>query len=323
MFEGFFKDLAARLNKENDLSDVTWTMARNCQGFLQVFAEFFNFDFNPDLPAEIYREDPLGEVGRSDFSIENGDAVFLIESKIYNRDYHIEQYGKLKFLKDREIRKLGLITNHRIDEATRAKAKENNFTDPRTWGEFTKYLDNKLRAKCFPEEWGDMIKGYIEYVKEACSIMEFKEIRFGKLISLFHFNRLIKKVIEEYDREEFEVNLYKASRVNGENWSGQYFSLKKKDKKETIYPFLGIYYGEEPPTICIAFEKDWCKDIYLKYRGKKKEGDYFYIETTDWEISFCLNENKFDRFNKASFEEQGKILKSFFSKVIEEIAHYL
>ena len=172
-----------------------------------------------------------------------------------------------------------MVTNHRIDDVTRAKAKDKNFTDPRTWEEFTKHLENKLRAKSFPEEWGDIIEGYIEYVKEVCSIMELKEIRFGKLISLFHFNRLIKKVIEEFDREEFEVNLYKASRANGENWSGQYFSLKKKNKKETIYPFLGIYYGEETPTIYITFEKDWSKVIYLKYRGKKKEGDYFYIET--------------------------------------------
>jgi len=53
--------------------------------------------------------------------------LFLIESKIYGRNYHIEQYGNLKFLREKEIRKLGLITNHRIDEATRVKAKDNNL----------------------------------------------------------------------------------------------------------------------------------------------------------------------------------------------------
>ncbi|MGA2318759.1 MAG: hypothetical protein ABSG71_20620 [Thermodesulfobacteriota bacterium] len=323
MLEGFFRDLGGRLYKENDLSDVTWAMARNCEVFLKVFADFFNFDFNPDQPTEINREDSLGESGRPDFSIENGDAVFLIESKIYDRNYHIEQYGKLKFLREREIRKLGLVTNHRIDEATRAKAKDNNFTDPRTWEEFTTHLENKLRAKSFPEEWEDIIKGYIEYVKEVCSIMELKEIRFDTLISLFYFNRLVKKTIEEFNREGFEVNFCKFPRANGENWSGQYFSLKKKEKKEAIYPFLGIYYGEEPPTIYIAFEKDWSKNIYLKYRGKKKEEDYFYIETDDWEVSFCLNESKFERFNKVSLEEQEMILKNFLGKVIDEISQYL
>jgi len=48
MLEGFFTDLATRLYKENDLSDVTWAMAKNCEGFLKVFADFFNFDLNPD-----------------------------------------------------------------------------------------------------------------------------------------------------------------------------------------------------------------------------------------------------------------------------------
>ena len=33
MLEGFFRDLASRLYKENDLSDLTWALGKNCDEF--------------------------------------------------------------------------------------------------------------------------------------------------------------------------------------------------------------------------------------------------------------------------------------------------
>jgi hypothetical protein len=103
MLEEFFRDLASRHYKENDLSDLTWALGKNCDEFLKSLMVFFGFNFNPDLPTEIIREYFLGDGSRSDISIENGDSVFLIENKIYDRNYHVEQYGKLKFLREKEI----------------------------------------------------------------------------------------------------------------------------------------------------------------------------------------------------------------------------
>jgi hypothetical protein len=323
MLEGFFRDLASRLYKENDLSDLTWALGKNCDEFLKSLMVFFGFNFNPGLPTEIIREDSLGDGSRPDISIENGDTVFLIENKIYDRNYHIEQYAKLNFLREKEIGKLGLITNHRIDDITRAKARDYNFTNPRTWEEFSRYLDNKVHDKSFSGDWEDVIKGYIEYVKEVCSIVEIKEIRFESLSSLACFNRLVRKVIEQFQSEILDCQLYKIGRAFGENWSGQYFSLKKKGGKIAIYPFFGIYYDEEPPSVVFSFENDWCKEIYSKFKGKNKEGNFFDIWSDENEVTFELNENKYKEFIKSSVDKQEAILQEFFQGMIERISGFL
>lgn len=318
MLEGLFKDLGARLSSENNLSDLTWAMANNFGEFILAFMEFFGFEINAEFPLEIYREYLLSDGSRPDFVVENGNSIFIIESKIYDRYYHFKQYGEAPIPEDKKIKGLGIIVNHKIDNVSIKDASEFNFV-VKTWESFIKFLEKKLKENSFLPESGSPVRAYIQYVKEVCSIMELKEIRFNNLYSLFHFHALIKKIIEEFDHEEFEVGLYKAGRANGESWSGEYFSLKLKNGKKTVYPFLGIYYGEEPPTIYLAFEKDWCKDIFFKYKGKKMEEDYNYVETTDWEISFCLKENKYDDFNGASLETQKIILNNFVSKVINEI----
>lgn len=323
MLEGFFRDLASRFYKENDLSDLTWALGKNCDEFLKSLILFFGFNFNPDLPTEIIREDSLGEDGRTDISIENGDTVFVIENKIYDRNYHIEQYGKLKFLREKEISKFGLITNHRIDDITRTKARDYNFTIPRTWEQFTRYLDRKVHEQEFSGGWEDVIKGYIGYVKEVCSIVEIKEIRFESLSSLVYFSRLVRKVIEQFQSEILDCQVYKIGRAFGENWSGQYFSLKIKGGKVAIYPFFGVYYNEEPPTIVFSFENDWCKEIYSKFKGKHKEGTFFDIWSDESEVTFELSEKKYKEFITSSADKQEAILQEFFQGMTERIFSYL
>jgi hypothetical protein len=73
MLEEFFRDLASRFYKENDLSDLTWALGRNCEEFLKLLVLFFGFNLSPDFPAEIVREDSLGEGCRSDISIEDSE----------------------------------------------------------------------------------------------------------------------------------------------------------------------------------------------------------------------------------------------------------
>ena len=310
-------------DEENDLSDLTWALGRNCEEFLKSLVFFFCFNLNPDLPTEIVREDSLGEGCRSDISIENGDTVFVIENKIYGRNYHIEQYGRLRFLREKEIGKLGLITNYRIDDITRAKARGYNFTTPGTWEQFSRYLDSKMQEKSFSADWEDVIKGYIEYVKEVCSIMEIKEIRFGSLSSLAYFNRLVKKVVEQFQSETLDCQLYKIGSAFGENWSGQYFSFKKKGGKSAVYPFFGIYYNEEPPTIVFSFENDWCEEIYSKFKGKHKEGSFFDIWSDENEVTFELNEKKYGEFVTSSGDRQEAILQEFVQGMTVRISSYL
>jgi len=319
MLERLFKDLGSRFSDENDLSDLTWALAKNSETFLKAVVEFFDFRINKEVPTEIIREYPFKEGSRPDFVIVNGDVLFIIENKIYDRNYHFDQYAKSSAPEGKKIEGLGIIVNHTIDDDSKGIAQRNKFKIE-TWNSLCKFIEKGLVEKKFDTESENCIRAYIQYVKEVCSIMEIKEIRFVMLSALFHFNRLIKKIINEFQRVGFECKLYKASRANGESWSGQYFSLNRKGAKTVIYPFFGVYYGEEPPTIYIAFEKDWCKDIYLKYKGKRKENEIYYIEATDWEVSFCLDDNKFDEFRRAPLEKQELIIKDFFNKVVDEIA---
>lgn len=325
MLEGFFRDLGGRLYKENDLSDVTWGLANNCEKFLETFMDFLGFDFNPNLPTEIVREDSLGEGNRPDFLIENGDTIFIVESKIYDKNCHIERYGKRKVIRGKKIGRLGLITNYGIDDITRAKARGCNFTDPKTWEEFTKHLDSKLHSRVFPVEWEPVISGYTEYIKEVCSIMKIEEIRFGSLSSLGYFNRLIKKTIEQFQSQLFDCRLYKIGRAFGEYWSGQYFSLQKRGNKLVIYPFFGVYYKDGPPSILFSFEneKGWCKEIYDNLKGKDKEGDFFNVSSDKNEVTFELNDKMYDKFIKASVNQQEVVLKEFFERMVDQISNYL
>jgi len=322
MLERLFKDLGSRFSDENDLSDLTWALAKNSETFLKSLVEFFNFHIDQEVPTEIIREYPLKEGSRPDFAIVNGDVLFIIENKIYDRNYHFDQYAKSSAPEGKKIGGFGIIVNHTIDNDSKRIAQENKFKVV-TWNSLCKFIESRLAVKNFDTESENCVRAYLQYVKEVCSIMEIKKICFDTLSSLFQFNRLIKKIINEFQRDGFECKLHKPSRANGESWSGQYFSLNRKGAKTVIYPFFGIYYGEEPPTIYFAFEKDWCRDIYLKYRGKKKENDLYYIEVDDWEVSFCLDEDKFAEFRKASLEKQEVILKDFFNKVLDEIAQHI
>jgi len=60
-------------------------------------------------------------------------------------------------------------------------------------------------------------------------------------------------------------------------WTVQF---KKEKQKGNHLSLFRIYYGEEPLTIYIAFERDWSKDIYMKYRGERKEEIIFISKLT-------------------------------------------
>ena len=183
MLEAIFKDLGSRLSKENHLSDVTWAIAKNSDEFLKAFMEFFAFALIDEAPLEITREYPLGHGSRPDFVIENGDRVFVIESKIYDKDYHIEHYGKTPAPERKKIGGFGLIVNHKMDNSSRKQAEEYHFKI-NTWENFAKFLDDKITIKDFDSGSEACIKAYIQYVKEVCSIMKLQDIRLDSLVSL-------------------------------------------------------------------------------------------------------------------------------------------
>ena len=163
--------------------------------------------------------------------------------------------------------------------------------------------------------------------------MELKKIDFNKLNSLFFFNNLVKKTISEFVKEDLKIDLYSTPRAFGPGYSGQYFSLKKLQGTNEVYPWFGIWYGytdeneENEPIIYIAFEKDWCNIIYDKFKNSAIRGNMFNVETNESpkEVIFRLNKVFFDEFKKedTTLERQKEILSSFFEEVINVVKKYL
>ena len=90
--EEFISNLSFRLNKENDLSDITWAMCETSDLFLTEFLAFFfpNVDFDEvTLQREVANDD-----SRPDFYFEYNDKIYLIECKIWDRNHHFAQYTK-------------------------------------------------------------------------------------------------------------------------------------------------------------------------------------------------------------------------------------
>jgi len=318
LLEGIFRDLGKRLTKENHLSDITWALANNIEEFRKLFMDLFKFEATGQDPVGLEREKMLENGSRPDFLLDLGDRYLLIENKIYDRNYHFDQYSGP--LDGKKKGTFGIIINHKMDEVWRQKATSHNFM-VLTW----KDVIDQIKRTHFSSEARPYMNAYVNYIVEVCSIMEIKEIRFEKLNSLTYFVNLIKKIISEFEGDGVEIDLYPAQRAFGSSWSGQYFIIKRKGSQKAIYPFWGIYYGEDPPCIFFAFEKDWCKDIYLKYKDKKMKKEIFYIETyaAEPQIEFILNDEKFDKFEKGGLDLQEEILKDFFQKVIAEVARYL
>ena len=312
-----FKDLGTRLQTENNLSDMTWAIAKLSKTFMKAFINHLELPFQDNVPYFFYREISLNESCRPDFLFEQGNNRFIIENKIYDTNYHFEQYTSHREAKN--ITGFGIISNHKLDNISLEKAQKNNFKVA-YWEDF---IEGLKRNKFYDEE-KMCIEAYIQYVKEVCSIMELKVIRFNELSSLYFLNGLITKIIHEYSFEGFECKFYPPPpRAHGNYWSGQYFSLNRKSGSSTVYPIFGIYFKEEPPVIYISCEKDWCKPIYEQYKGKKKGGISYNLDSDDWEVSFVLKEQRFNEFTKATLEQQKIILKEYFAEVIKKIANNL
>ena len=112
----------------------------------------------------------------------------------------------------------------------------------------------------------------------------------------------------------------------GEDRSGKYIILNKKDKPETvIYPWFGIYYDQEETFICIIFSKRWCSEAFNGVKQNSKEGKFYTIrKEKDGSIWFELKLNYFKDFNSEELvEKQEELLTEFFNEVIREVKQYL
>jgi hypothetical protein len=115
-YQRFFESLAERFGgAETKLSDVTYAMLNSNSEFLLEFAKFFGFSIHDNQPCEVEREYPLGNGFRVDLAIKQGQSeVYLIENKIFDGNYHFDDYGGSPVGKT--AKGFGLIANHTVNE---------------------------------------------------------------------------------------------------------------------------------------------------------------------------------------------------------------
>jgi hypothetical protein len=313
----FFTHLSERLNDENGLSDVTYAFLKADSQLAKLFMGHFNFDFDATKPYEVLREFADDDC-RPDFRIEQDEKVYIIENKIYDVNDHFPQYAD-KFGEAGR----GFIANYRADEET---AKRHSFTCT-TWGAFVNELEGVKKSDVvFDDKSWSLLQAYIKYVREVCCIVKLKEIRFDNIDSLYHFNKLTEQVILS-SVAGYECSLYKGGKSFSETGSGWYFSMKKKGGRTEIYPWFGIWYGDEDTIIYMSFSKSWCKPVQGKYPVKGKSGIYFdksYINRDDDNaLEFPMTNEKWQEFKDGDLERQKVILQSYFTEVIREVGEYL
>lgn len=309
------KDLISRLSirfrNENDLSDLIWSLCEVSTAFQGLFVSFFFKELSDNKEyIELKREYCCGS-SRADFYFAVKQNEYLIEVKLYDTNYHFDQY-----IIDFPNAKRGWIANYRMPQHASFEVK--------TWDNFHSYLEANL-ASISDKDNHEIISGFCEYLKSVCSIVKFQKMNLNGLQSLFFFNKMLPKIIEQ-ERPGITIKLYGSAKSHFEDSSGKFFSIQPKDQADIYYPWFGIYYDSAKTCICIGFSVGWCRKIFEGIRstndlsaGTYHIGKYF-DDNNYW---FEMKPDVFDRFNNLdSPEDQEQILQAFFEEVIDSVRKY-
>lgn len=299
----FFSNLYWRFNKENDLSDVTWTMCYTSETFKQLFLQFFfpyeRFDRINSFVRELSKED-----SRADFVIDNDGEIYVIECKIGDKNHHFEQYLEAyKIGKER----LGYIVNY-----------NHLYKDfeIRTWRQFHDFIEeNKPEnedEKCLHE-------AYLEYLKNVCGIIKItKKMELNGAYSLYCFNQILKSIINR-STERFTLSYYNTDFK--ESYYGYKFRVESSLKKD-LWLNVGLWFNFEKPVITTGvWKQDGLGESFSEEIENKKKHIENYARKNyrkDSSYYFEGTEKFYEEFECAiNADAQKDILCKFVDEVID------
>lgn len=301
----FFKALSERAYKENDLSDVTYSMCESNKVFRQFFLDFFFRNFNIDAQAVTITREYATELGRPDFYIRSGDKLFIVEVKIWDGNHHFEQYKEILDKQDEQYgkkednwkrwKRLGYIANYEgikqiqitIDENKSKPAEE--LCPVYTWKDFVSELE---KFSCFDDS---AISAYVEYVKRVCPYDDFNLD--GKNLNLSGFNSaqefedaVVNAINNDEIKKVYSLSpYYKSPRYFiSQHRMGHFFEfdLPVNKEKKRVWGWIGAYYRNKGAVVCVEFEDrdGWGKLVCDKLREKVKDGclRFYLTEKKDW-----------------------------------------
>ena len=321
MLKVFLENLSYRLCSENDLSDITWALCYTSPTFKEVFLKFFFPEIQVSDDTDIQREVSKDD-SRPDFVIHNDIILYIIENKIGDHNHHFGQYEKsFGVSPDR----FGYIANYSIPQPTPEK-----IYPIRTWEDFYKHLGT-ISVKDKEEQ--SLIDGYRAYLKSVCNIIEFtKPMNIEGIYSLYQLMEILNKLCKR-EEENYSISVYNQGRTYDNKYtnhsvSGINFELNLKNNPLQVWGWIGIYFSEEIPTICIGFynKENWGKPIcdLLAKAEKLNNGKYSsapYEEDDAYWFDYIDERETYEEwFNKLSLEEQTNQLKYFMDEVFSLIS---
>ncbi len=321
MITKFLENLSYRVNNENALSDIIWSLCNSSPTFREAFLLFFFPDMKISPEIEIVREIAKND-SRPDFIIYNDDEVYLVENKINDRNQHFGQYDKtFKVPPER----FGYIANYVIPQP-----KQDKHYKIRTWEGFYKYLGTVHTER---EQEQSLLEGFRAYLKNVCNIIDFtKSMNIEGIYSLYQLMEIFSK-LSNREEENYTIKVYNQNRAydnsHATHWiMGVNFEVVFKHPKLQSWGWIGIYFNEEIPLICLGFhdENNWGKRICNLLRNtlaNAKVGEYtsapYYEDNAYW-FDFDDDKETYEEgFNKLSLNEQMEQLKSFMDEVFNYI----
>ena len=313
----FFANLPCRFSKENDISDITWTMCQASPVFLEQWTRFF-FDIKVEDIESIEREvpDPNNCGCRVDFLITSKieQKPYLIEVKKWDQNQHFGFYDEAYEVSPDHF---GYITNYPLSM---------DGYVVRQWREFYNHLRRCLKAKAFPVEESILIDGYCEYLKNVCGIIMINEkIDMTKMTCLYDLT-VISREIAEFSNEALEVHNWNTTHRDELRWLFLEANYKYIPGWNRQYPFIGIIFKHPEPYICAGFDcrKGWSREI-VEYLRKNKSAfsaiESQYCTRPELELKgdcyFRMSEFAKTEFIDAStIEKQKQILRAFLEEVL-------
>lgn len=306
--------LSERFQSENDLSDITYTLLCADNDFKKAF---LNLIFkNMEIEDILYIQRELSEDdSRPDFIIETSKAKYLIEVKKWDKNHHFAQYKKTFSDYERAY-----ITNYELGDEKKSYESDYLFF---TWKEIYDDLSKINSTKANP-----VITGYLKYLKNICSFMGIKDMRFDNLCNLAQFNTFVNELISR-QYGNLICNPYDTKYNFSMTYSGSYFSLKTKEEKKFIYPWFGVTYTEEETSIQIylEFDKGWCsilKENKEEINNAMKSKDNIDCKVNNNGIYISLTSEVFLKLCKENdVGKQKEILTTFFENTISVLETYL
>lgn len=312
-----FHQLARRMRSEDALSDLTWAVMQCVPAVRHSICAFHGASIPRDAPLVSVREYTLGPGCRIDFAFISENPVLYLENKLWDRDYHFVQYAAAIAGDEHVVR--GLISNHRLSAADLHIAAQHGW-HVKSWEDLVKHLAGQEFGSA-----GDLVKGYLKYVSEVCSMAHIAEIRLDRSVlrALRDLNALVARIVEKVGNR-IQCRLYNQGgpRAFGPAWSGVYYELGNPRLGKLAYPFFGIDFSEDV-RICVALDTDWNSDLVrhlvgtLPEHGATKD-PRFVPRRYDDGFSFCLPDADYLRFSNLGPEDQENLLMEFFIYVNQE-----